>query len=101
MRLTTLAALVVLTLPTLADAHVSITPRVSAHGATETYTVRILAEGKVATVEAEMDVPEGVIVEVLQSPMGCALIAASGVVSAHDEFRIIGRWAHRRGGLVW
>lgn len=70
MRLKTLAALVLLTLPTLADAHVSITPRMSTHGATEKYTVRIPSEGKVATVAAEMDVPEGVIVEVLQSPMG-------------------------------
>jgi uncharacterized protein YcnI len=49
---------------------VSITPRASTHGATEKYTVRIPSEGKVATVAAEMDVPEGVIIEVLQSPMG-------------------------------
>lgn len=65
-----LAALVMLILPTAAYAHVSITPRASTHGATEKYTVRIPSEGTVATTSAEMDVPEGVIIEVLQSPMG-------------------------------
>lgn len=55
---------------TLAHAHVSITPRESTHGATEKYTVRIPTEGKVATVAAELEVPEGVIVEVLQAPVG-------------------------------
>lgn len=70
MRLKTLAAATMLAIPTMALAHVSITPRASAHGATEKYTVRIPSEGKVATVAAEMEVPEGVIIEVLQSPMG-------------------------------
>ena len=56
--------------PALANAHVSITPRQSTHGATERYTVRIPTEGKVATVAAEMDVPEGVIIETLQAPAG-------------------------------
>ena len=70
MRLEMLAVVLVLALPAVAYAHVSITPRASTHGATEKYTVRIPSEGKVATVAAEMDVPEGVIVEVLQSPMG-------------------------------
>jgi uncharacterized protein YcnI len=56
--------------PALANAHVSITPRQSTHGATERYTVRIPTEGKVATVAAEMDVPEGVIIETLQAPTG-------------------------------
>ncbi len=53
-----------------ANAHVSITPRQSTHGATERYTVRIPTEGKVATVAAEMEVPEGVIIETLQAPAG-------------------------------
>ena len=52
------------------QAHVSITPRQSTAGATEKYTVRIPTEGKVATTAAELDVPEGVIVETLQAPMG-------------------------------
>jgi uncharacterized protein YcnI len=59
-----------LALPLVAQAHVSITPRQSTNGATEKYTVRIPTEGKVATVAAEMDVPEGVIVETLQAPAG-------------------------------
>ena len=70
MRVRIVAVVAMLGLPALAGAHVSITPRASTHGATEKYTVRIPSEGKVATVAAEMDVPEGVIVEVLQSPMG-------------------------------
>jgi uncharacterized protein YcnI len=59
-----------LLLPVSADAHVSITPRESMHGATERYTVRIPTEGKVATTSAELEVPEGVIVETLQAPAG-------------------------------
>jgi uncharacterized protein YcnI len=70
MRLKTLAAAAILMVPSMALAHVSITPRASTHGATEKYTVRIPSEGKVATVAAEMEVPEGVIIEVLQSPAG-------------------------------
>lgn len=52
------------------SAHVSISPRQSTHGATERYTVRIPTEGKVATTAAELEVPEGVIVETLQAPAG-------------------------------
>ena len=57
-------------LPADAGAHVSITPRESTQGATEKYTVRIPTEGKVATIAAELEVPEGVIVETLQAPAG-------------------------------
>ena len=64
------AAALVLLVPALAHAHVSITPRSSAAGATEKYVVRIPTEGKVATIAAELDVPEGVIVETLQAPAG-------------------------------
>lgn len=56
--------------PSLVQAHVSITPRQSTQGATEKYTVRIPTEGKVATTAAELDVPEGVIVETMQAPAG-------------------------------
>lgn len=69
MLLTVAAAIVVLA-PAAVQAHVSITPRASTAGATEKYTVRIPTEGKVATVAAEMDVPEGVIIETLQAPAG-------------------------------
>jgi uncharacterized protein YcnI len=53
-----------------AHAHVSITPRQSQQGATEKYVVRIPTEGNVATVGADLEVPEGVIVETLQMPAG-------------------------------
>jgi uncharacterized protein YcnI len=59
-----------LMLPAIVQAHVSILPRQSTLGATEKYVVRIPTEGKVATTGAELDVPEGVIVETLQAPAG-------------------------------
>jgi uncharacterized protein YcnI len=70
MPLLATVAFAALVMPSAASAHVSITPRSSAAGATEKYTVRIPTEGKVATVAAEMDVPEGVIIETMQAPMG-------------------------------
>jgi uncharacterized protein YcnI len=69
-RLTATAALLALLMPAAGYAHVSITPRQSSAGATEKYTVRIPTEGKVATTAAELDVPEGVIVETMQAPAG-------------------------------
>lgn len=68
--LLTVAGAIVVLAPAAVQAHVSITPRASTAGATEKYTVRIPTEGKVATVAAEMDVPEGVIIETLQAPAG-------------------------------
>jgi uncharacterized protein YcnI len=68
-RVVVIVGLMVLAAPA-AFAHVSITPRQSAQGATERYLVRIPTEGKVATVAAELDVPEGVIIETLQAPAG-------------------------------
>ena len=65
-----IAAVATLFAPAVADAHVSITPRQSTLGATEKYIVRIPTEGKVATTAAELDVPEGVIVETMQAPTG-------------------------------
>jgi uncharacterized protein YcnI len=62
------AAALILFMPVAAHAHVSIWPRQSSQGATERYTVRIPSEGKVATTAAELEVPEGVIVEVLLAP---------------------------------
>ncbi|MEQ1760074.1 MAG: DUF1775 domain-containing protein [Vicinamibacterales bacterium] len=64
------ATFVMLVIPVGAMAHVSITPRESAQGATEKYVVRIPTEGKVATTAAELEVPDGVIVETLQAPSG-------------------------------
>lgn len=53
-----------------AQAHITIAPTQSMAGATEKYTLRVPTEGKVATVAAEVDVPEGVIVETVGMPNG-------------------------------
>ena len=53
-----------------AHAHITIAPPQSMAGATERYTLRAPTEGKVATVAAEVDIPEGVIVEVVAMPNG-------------------------------
>ena len=60
----------VLLVPMTVQAHVSITPRESTHGATEKYTIRIPTEGKVATTGADIEFPAGVIVETIQAPAG-------------------------------
>src|SRR5918996_1194068 len=57
-------------LPAAAYAHVSIWPRESMQGATERYTVRVPTEGKVTTIGADLEVPAGVVVEVISMPMG-------------------------------
>ena len=54
----------------VASAHVSISPNQSMAGATEKYTVRVPTESKVATVGAEVDIPEGVVFEVVSVPNG-------------------------------
>lgn len=59
-----------LAIPAVAVAHVSISPNQSMAGATEKYLVRVPTESKVATVGAELDVPEGVIVEAVAAPAG-------------------------------
>jgi uncharacterized protein YcnI len=57
-------------MPAVLRAHVSISPRESAAGATEKYTVRVPTEGKVMTVGAEMEAPEGVVIETVAMPAG-------------------------------
>ena len=54
----------------VSEAHVSITPRASTHGATQRYTIMIPTEGKVVTTGAEIEFPAGVIVETIQAPAG-------------------------------
>jgi uncharacterized protein YcnI len=56
--------------PAAAQAHVSIWPRESTQGATERYTVRVPTEGKVTTIGADLEVPAGVVVEVVSMPAG-------------------------------
>ena len=41
-------------------AHVTVAPRESRPGISERYTVRVPTEGKVATVEVELEIPDGV-----------------------------------------
>jgi uncharacterized protein YcnI len=64
------AAAVVLLLPAAVRAHVSVWPRESATGATERYTVRVPTEGKVTTTSVDLEVPEGVVIEVFSAPAG-------------------------------
>ena len=64
------AAALFLLLPAAVYAHVSVWPRESTAGATEKYVVRVPAEGKVASKSVELEVPEGVLVEVLSVPTG-------------------------------
>ena len=52
------------------EAHVTIAPTQSMAGATEKYVVRVPTESKVATVAAELEVPDGVIVEAVAVPNG-------------------------------
>ena len=59
-----------LLIPATVQGHVSIWPRESSPGATERYTVRVPTEGKVTTTGAELEVPEGVVIEVLATPAG-------------------------------
>jgi uncharacterized protein YcnI len=60
-RYLVLAALI-LTLPSLAMAHVSVRPRESKPGAEERYTVRVPTEGAVATTHVQLEIPAGVTV---------------------------------------
>ncbi len=62
-----LSATLVLTVPSLAMAHVSVRPRESKPGAEERYTVRVPTEGNVATTHVQLEIPSGLtVLEVLQ-----------------------------------
>ena len=54
----------------IVQAHITIAPTQSMAGATEKYVLRVPTEGKVATVAAEIDIPDGVVVEVVAMPNG-------------------------------
>ncbi len=68
-RLCVVAAVAAM-VPSAAYAHITIAPTQSMAGATEKYVLRVPSEGKVATVAAELEVPEGVIVEAVAVPNG-------------------------------
>ena len=57
-----LAAVILLTVPSLALAHVSVRPRESKAGAEERYTVRVPTEGAVATTHVVLEIPAGLTV---------------------------------------
>jgi uncharacterized protein YcnI len=65
-----LIAAFVAAMPAVIDAHITISPLQSMAGATEKYVMRVPTEGKVATVAAELEIPEGVVVEVVSVPNG-------------------------------
>lgn len=63
-------ALMALLVPTTAVAHITIAPNSSMAGATQKYVLTVPTESKVATVAAELEIPEGVIVETVAVPNG-------------------------------
>jgi uncharacterized protein YcnI len=65
-----LALLALVCFASVAHAHITIAPAQSMMGATEKYVLRVPSEGKVATVAAELEVPEGVVVETISIPNG-------------------------------
>jgi uncharacterized protein YcnI len=62
MRRLTVLMLLMMTMPALAFAHVSVRPRESKPGADEKYTVRVPTEGTVATTNVQLEIPAGLIV---------------------------------------
>lgn len=69
MRRVLIFTTLLLAVPGLALAHVTVRPRESKPAAEEKYTVRVPTEGKVATTSVELQVPEGVsITEVPDAP---------------------------------
>jgi uncharacterized protein YcnI len=66
MKKSLLFAMIVLTVPSLAMAHISVRPRESKPGAEERYTVRVPTEGAVATTHVQLEIPADVtVLEVL------------------------------------
>jgi uncharacterized protein DUF1775 len=53
-----------------AEAHVTVRPRESKAGAIERYTVRVPTEGKVATTSVDVEIPQGVTVNSVESADG-------------------------------
>ena len=68
-RLSVTAAVLVL-VPGLAFAHVTVRPREAKPGVEEKYTVRVPTEGQVATTSVFLEVPEGVTVTDVPKPEG-------------------------------
>lgn len=73
MRRLCLITLAALLAPALAGAHVTVRPRESKPGVEERYTVRVPAEGKVATTSIQFEIPEGVTVNDLPAAAGATV----------------------------
>lgn len=76
MRRMTVLTLLVLGIPALAFAHVSVRPRESKGGAEETYTVRVPTEGAVATTHVQLEIPSDVQVLEVMPPDGATFETA-------------------------
>jgi uncharacterized protein YcnI len=61
-----------------AQAHVTMRPRESKVGTTETYTMRVPTEGKVATTSVELEVPDGVTIVTINGAAGSVAQKKSG-----------------------
>jgi uncharacterized protein YcnI len=109
-----MAAAVVAMIPSVARAHITIAPTQSMAGATEKYVLRVPSEGKVATVAAELEVPEGVIVEAVAVPngwkheikrQGDRIVAITWTMSIPPgefaEFAFVARNPRDKTKLVW
>jgi len=112
--LTAVTVALALLIPAGVQAHVSIWPRESAAGATERYTVRVPTEGKVTTIGADLEVPEGVVIEVLSAPAGWKyevkrkddrIVAVSWQMDVKPgefvEFGFVARNPRDKNELVW
>lgn len=109
--LSVIAALVMGALP--AWAHVSVMPRDSRPGTSERYTMRVPTEGQVATVEVELEIPEGVTISPQASAGWTHTMKRTGdrVTSIvwttnippgeFAEFGFIGRNPESGGAIVW
>lgn len=67
------AGTLVLALPSLAFAHVTVRPKESKPGIEETYSVRVPTEGAVATTHVQLDIPAGVTVLEVLTPEGATV----------------------------
>ena len=109
-----IAAVMTAMIPSAAQAHITIAPTQSMAGATEKYVLRVPSEGKVPTVAAELEVPEGVIVEAVAVPngwkheikrQGDRIVAITWTMnippSEFAEFAFVARNPRDKTELVW
>lgn len=113
MRCVVSACTAVLLLAHPAWAHVTVAPRESRPGVSERYTVRVPAEGKLSTVEVELEIPEGVTISP-QAPAGwthtlkrtgdrVSSIVWTMEIKAGEfaEFGFVGRNPKSGSAIVW